>query len=110
MFERGYLYLNYMRGGPGFGDPLDRLQTLVEDDVNNFRVSPRYAEQVYGVVMVKNGDGSRHVDGGKAPAEPGGADQIRTDRPCGADPHLDGARAATGTAQRGNVPGAADVS
>lgn len=69
MFEQGDLYLNYMRGGPGFGDPLDRLPTLVEDDVNNFRVSPRCAEQVYGVVMVKNGDGSWHVDGGKATAD-----------------------------------------
>ena len=69
MFEEGDLYLNYMRGGPGFGDPLDRLPTLVEDDVNNFRVSPQYAEQVYGVVMSKEGDGSWHVDGGEATAE-----------------------------------------
>ena len=69
VFEEGDLYLNYMRGGPGFGDPLDRLPTLVEDDVNNFRVSPQYAEQVYGVVMSKEGDGSWHVDGGEATAE-----------------------------------------
>jgi acetone carboxylase alpha subunit len=84
VFEEGDLYLNYMRGGPGFGDPLDRAASLVEDDLNNFRVSPRLAEQVCGVVMSKNGDGSWHVDGGEATAERRA--QIKQERIARAEP------------------------
>jgi acetone carboxylase, alpha subunit len=69
VFEEGDLYLNYMRGGPGFGDPLDRPPRLIEDDLNNFRVSPERAEHVYGVVLSKDADGIWHVDAGEATAQ-----------------------------------------
>lgn len=69
VFEEYDLYLNYIRGGPGFGDPLDRDPRLIEDDINNFRVSPQHAKQLYGVVMSQSDDGSWHVEAGEATAE-----------------------------------------
>lgn len=57
MFSDYDLYLNYMRGGPGFGDPLDRDPQSVADDVNGGYVLERFAKQVYGVVLKQGGDG-----------------------------------------------------
>lgn len=54
-FEPGDLYLNYLRGGPGYGDPLERDTTLIEQDVNGNIASPRFAESVYGAVLRKEG-------------------------------------------------------
>jgi acetone carboxylase, alpha subunit len=51
IFENHDLYLNYMRGGPGFGDPLDRDCASVEKDLNSRFVLPEFAEKVYGVVI-----------------------------------------------------------
>lgn len=51
IFENHDLYLNYMRGGPGFGDPLDRDCASVENDLNSRFVLPEFAEKVYGVVI-----------------------------------------------------------
>jgi acetone carboxylase, alpha subunit len=51
IFENHDLYLNYMRGGPGFGDPLDRECASVENDLNSRFVLPEFAENVYGVVI-----------------------------------------------------------
>jgi acetone carboxylase alpha subunit len=56
IFENHDLYLNYMRGGPGFGDPLDRDCASVENDLNNRFVLPEYAEKVYGVVIAQDKD------------------------------------------------------
>jgi acetone carboxylase alpha subunit len=56
MFSDHDLYLNYMRGGPGFGDPLDRDPQAVADDVNGSYVLERFARQVYGVVLTKDAD------------------------------------------------------
>ena len=49
--ENHDLYLNYLRGGPGFGDPLDRDIDAIEKDLNNRSVLPEYAEKVYGAVI-----------------------------------------------------------
>jgi acetone carboxylase alpha subunit len=54
-FEVGDLYLNYLRGGPGYGDPLERDPNLIEQDVNGDVVSPRFAESVYGAALRKQG-------------------------------------------------------
>lgn len=62
IFENHDLYLNYMRGGPGFGDPLDRDCASVETDINNRFVLPEYAEKVYGVVISQGSDQVWSVD------------------------------------------------
>ena len=62
MFKDYDLYLNYMRGGPGFGDPLDREPQKVADDVNGGYLLARFADSVYGVVLVDAGDGMKGVD------------------------------------------------
>lgn len=54
-FQVGDLYLNYLRGGPGYGDPLERDPKLIEQDLNGNIVSPRFAESVYGSVLTKQG-------------------------------------------------------
>ena len=56
MFKDYDLYLNYMRGGPGFGDPLDREPQSVATDVNGGYLIERFAETVYGVVLKKGAD------------------------------------------------------
>lgn len=62
MFADYDLYLNYMRGGPGFGDPLDREPQAVADDINGGYVLERLAGDVYGVVVRKGTDGLVVVD------------------------------------------------
>ena len=56
------LYLNYLRGGPGFGDPLDREVEAIERDLNNALLLPEYAQKVYGAVATKDGNGIWTVD------------------------------------------------
>ncbi|GGB95832.1 acetone carboxylase subunit alpha [Marinobacterium zhoushanense] len=62
IFENGDLYLNYLRGGPGFGDPLDRDPEAVEEDLNQNFLLPGYAEKVYGVVIMRDEEGHWEVD------------------------------------------------
>ncbi len=62
IFENGDLYLNYLRGGPGFGDPLDRELEAVAEDLNQNYLLPEYAEKVYAVVISRDEDGVWHVD------------------------------------------------
>src|SRR5258708_75806 len=47
------LYLNYMRGCPGFGDPLDREPQSVVDDLNGGYLLQRFADLVYRVIASK---------------------------------------------------------
>jgi len=68
MFSDYDLYLNYMRGGPGFGDPLDRDPQVVADDVNGGYVLERLARQIYGVVLARGPNGVT-VDGKATAAE-----------------------------------------
>ena len=68
IFENGDLYLNYLRGGPGFGDPLDRLHTgaqSIEEDLNENYVLPEYAKKIYGVVYTQDEEGTYTVDSAK---------------------------------------------
>lgn len=62
------LYLNYLRGGPGFGDPIDRDCAAIEADLNQKFLLPDYAEKVYGVVFTKDEAGSFTVDREKSQA------------------------------------------
>ncbi len=44
------LYLNYLRGGPGLGDPIERDIRAIEIDLNEGVLLPRYARSIYGAV------------------------------------------------------------
>lgn len=77
MFSDYDLYLNYMRGGPGFGDPLDREPQAVADDINGGYVLERFAGEVYGVVVRKGTEGLVVVDEAATKAARA---QIRKDR------------------------------
>lgn len=77
MFSDYDLYLNYMRGGPGFGDPLDRDPQAVVNDLNGGYVLERFAMQVYGVAVKKGADGQFEVDG---PATDTARKRIRKER------------------------------
>ncbi|PWI57882.1 acetone carboxylase subunit alpha [Sulfoacidibacillus thermotolerans] len=62
IFENHDLYLNYLRGGPGFGDPLERNPKDVEKDLNGGYLLPEYAQKVYGAVFTKDERGHYQVD------------------------------------------------
>ena len=62
------LYLNYLRGGPGFGDPLDREPAAIEADLNQKFLLPEYAEKVYGAVFTQDAKGVYAVDAAKTQA------------------------------------------
>lgn len=62
MFKDYDLYLNYIRGGPGFGDPLEREPASVAADVNGGYLIERFAEPVYGVKLRKAADGQFEAD------------------------------------------------
>ena len=61
IFEDYDLYLNYLRGGPGFGDPLEREPARIEADLNEGYLLPRFAQAVYGAVLEER-DGHWYVD------------------------------------------------
>ncbi|NTV10476.1 MAG: acetone carboxylase subunit alpha [Zoogloea sp.] len=61
-YENYDLYLNYLRGGPGFGDPLDRETQAIASDLNNGFLLPEFAHKVYGAVAVQDGAGVWSVD------------------------------------------------
>ncbi|WP_126424707.1 hydantoinase B/oxoprolinase family protein [Brevibacillus marinus] len=65
IFENYDLYLNYLRGGPGFGDPLERKPKAVETDLNEDHLLPAYAEKVYGAVISQDQNGRWVVDEAK---------------------------------------------
>jgi N-methylhydantoinase B len=46
----------YIAGGAGYGDPLERDPGLVLADVLDGKVSPESARETYGVVLVSEGD------------------------------------------------------
>ncbi len=54
-FRERDLYLSFMRGGPGVGDPLARIAADVAVDVREEVVSAEMAERIYGVVLEKSG-------------------------------------------------------
>lgn len=61
-FKQGDLYLSWLRGGAGLGDPLERDPELVANDVDQGFLLPRYAPKNYGVKLTENSDGSHSAD------------------------------------------------
>jgi acetone carboxylase alpha subunit len=68
MYDNGDLYLNYLRGGPGFGDPLDRDIADIQEDLNQNFLLEEYAQKVYGAVFTKDEEGVFTVDAAKTAA------------------------------------------
>jgi acetone carboxylase alpha subunit len=54
------MYLNYLRGGSGLGDPLERDPEDVLSDIHDGYVLPRHAEDAYAVVVEKVNDEAKH--------------------------------------------------
>ncbi len=61
-YDNHDLYLNYLRGGPGFGDPIDREVKAIENDLNQKFLLPEYAQKVYGAVFSQDAKGVFTVD------------------------------------------------
>ncbi|HRX63415.1 MAG TPA: hydantoinase B/oxoprolinase family protein, partial [Candidatus Competibacter sp.] len=59
------LYLNYIRGGPGFGDPLDRDPQAITYDLNQKFILPEFALSVHGAVATQDDKGTWSVDAKK---------------------------------------------
>lgn len=85
-YENYDLYLNYLRGGPGFGDPLDREPAAIARDLNNAWLLPEYARKVYGAVIEQDAKGVWSVDAEKTAARRA---QVRKERLARAVPTRD---------------------
>jgi acetone carboxylase alpha subunit len=59
IYEDYDLYLNYLRGGPGLGDPIERDVEAIERDLNEGTLLPRYARSIYGAVCSDDGTTGR---------------------------------------------------
>ena len=55
----GSLLVDYVAGGGGFGDPIDRAPQAVLKDFGRGWVSRETAERVYGVILSSDGKGDR---------------------------------------------------
>lgn len=67
-YDNHDLYLNYIRGGPGFGDPIDREINAIENDLNQKFLLPEYAQKVYGAVFTQDAKGVYSIDERKTQA------------------------------------------
>jgi acetone carboxylase alpha subunit len=76
-YENHDLYLNYLRGGPGFGDPLDRETAAIAKDLNDGFLLPEFAGKVYGAVLSRDAAGIWAVDAQKTMERRG---EIRKER------------------------------
>ena len=70
-YDNHDLYLNYLRGGPGFGDPIDRDVKAIEADLNQKFLLPEYAQKVYGAVFSQDAKGVFVIDAAKTQARRG---------------------------------------
>ncbi|MBC8274661.1 MAG: hydantoinase B/oxoprolinase family protein [Chloroflexi bacterium] len=52
--DEGTIVVNTVCAGGGYGDPLDADPRLVEEDVRKSLISPKRAEEIYGVVLDSN--------------------------------------------------------
>ncbi|WP_249361494.1 hydantoinase B/oxoprolinase family protein [Haloterrigena sp. H1] len=59
-FDDYDMYLNYLRGGSGLGDPLEREPEKVVEDIHDGYVLPRHAKDAYAVVVNKVDDEAKH--------------------------------------------------
>ncbi|MBI2276001.1 MAG: hydantoinase B/oxoprolinase family protein [Dechloromonas sp.] len=67
-YDNHDLYLNYIRGGPGFGDPIDRDVKAIENDLNQKFLLPEYALKVHGAVFTQDAKGVFAIDAAKTQA------------------------------------------
>jgi len=61
-FRQGDLYLSWLRGGAGLGDPLERDPRRVVEDVTQGFLLPRFASRIYGVKLEQLPDASYGSD------------------------------------------------
>ncbi|PWR24496.1 hydantoinase B/oxoprolinase family protein [Zavarzinia aquatilis] len=61
-YDNHDLYLNYLRGGPGFGDPLERETDAIAKDLNEGCLLPEFAAKVHGAVSAQDASGRWSVD------------------------------------------------
>ncbi|WP_302081047.1 hydantoinase B/oxoprolinase family protein [Salinibaculum rarum] len=59
-FDDYDVYLNYLRGGSGLGDPLERDPEDVLSDIHDGYVLPRHAKDAYAVVVEKIDHDAKH--------------------------------------------------
>ena len=59
-FDDYDMYLNYLRGGSGLGDPLEREPESVVEDIHDGYILPRHAEKAYAVATEKVDDEAKH--------------------------------------------------
>jgi acetone carboxylase alpha subunit len=59
-FDDYDMYLNYLRGGSGLGDPMEREPEKVVEDIHDGYVLPRHAKDAYAVVVEKVDDEAKH--------------------------------------------------
>ena len=59
-FDDYDMYLNYLRGGSGLGDPLERDPEDVLADIHDGYVLPRHAEDVYAVAVEQVTEDAKH--------------------------------------------------
>ncbi len=91
----GSLLVDYVAGGGGFGDPIDREPELVLKDFGRGWVSRAVAEKIYGVVLT--GDGQA-VDGRATEKR---RDEIRKERRLQSTPTVGQSQASFPSAQNG---------
>lgn len=82
-YENYDLYLNYLRGGPGFGDPLDREPEAIVKDLNEQCLLAEYAEKVYGAICSQDEAGVWSIDEAATATR---RDEIRQERIARAQP------------------------
>ena len=59
-FDEYDMYLNYLRGGSGLGDPLERDPEKVVEDIHDGYVLPRHAKDAYAVAVDQVGTEAKH--------------------------------------------------
>ena len=61
-FKQGDVYLHFLRGAPGLGDPLERSPNKVAEDLNGDHITENFAKRVYGVVTNEDNKDEWEID------------------------------------------------
>lgn len=61
-FKQGDLYLSWLRGGAGLGDPIERDPQMVAEDVEGGFLLPHFASKIYGVQLVMENRDKYFID------------------------------------------------
>ena len=60
--KKGDIYSHEMSGGGGYGEPIERVESLVLKDIIEDKVDIKIAESEYGVAVIKDNFGNLTVD------------------------------------------------